>query len=429
MPRASSPAARPKSVVILGLNYAPETTGIAPYTTGLARHLAAQGHGVTVVAGHPHYPEWELHPGFEDARPATWDQGVQLIRVPHPVPNNPTGPSRIAMEIVFALRCLPHLLKSRPELVLTVSPALLTLAPALLLRRAKRYRVGVVVQDLYGAAVRETGVGGGLLARTTAAIELFLLRRADSLAVIHDVFRRRLLAAEIPSEKIEVIPNWAHVQMPSATNRSATRRALGWADDEFVALHAGNMGAKQGLEGLIDVGRLAEEKGLPVRVVLIGNGSQRLALRDYAADLKHVSFIEPLPEGQFEAALVAADCLLLHEKPGVLEMSVPSKLTTYFAAGRPVVAATHPGTGAAALMALSDAGVTVRAGDAAAILTAIECLAAHPETANQYGANGQYYAAEHLTGGRSLAMYQAWAESLGDQETGPFHSSPFTTHP
>ncbi|MBD0321819.1 MAG: glycosyltransferase WbuB, partial [Aldersonia sp.] len=45
-------------VKIVGINYAPETTGIAPYTSGLADGLAARGHRVEVLTGQPHYPQW-----------------------------------------------------------------------------------------------------------------------------------------------------------------------------------------------------------------------------------------------------------------------------------------------------------------------------------------------------------------------------------
>jgi colanic acid biosynthesis glycosyl transferase WcaI len=409
----SRPTVQPLKIALVGLNYAPETTGIAPYTTGLARHLGAQGHNVTVVTGHPHYPEWRLHPGFElPQQPTVDDHDVQVLRVAHPVPNNPTGLSRVAMEVVFALRSAVHLLRQRPDVVLVVSPALLALLPAVLLRRPKSFRLGVVVQDLYGAAMAETGLGGGLMARATAWLELFLFRRVHGISVIHDVFRRRLLAAGLPKDRVEVIPNWAHVTMNTSVDRAATREALGWGRRDFIALHAGNMGAKQGLEGLIDVARLAQEQGSPVRVVLLGNGSRREELRAYAARLTHVDFLESLPEGQFEAALAAADCLLLHEKPGVVEMSVPSKLTTYFTAGRPVVAATDPASGAASLMALSDGGLTVRAGDTAGLLAAIESLASDAAAAEQYGANGQRYAADHLTGARSLALYEMWVQHL-----------------
>src|SRR5690348_6316217 len=106
---AAATSARKLRVVVLGLNYAPETTGIAPYTTGFARYLATEGHDVTVVAGHPHYPEWKIHPGYEQPRRPEDDQGVRLLRVPHPVPRNPSGLSRVWMEIVFSARAAVRL--------------------------------------------------------------------------------------------------------------------------------------------------------------------------------------------------------------------------------------------------------------------------------------------------------------------------------
>jgi colanic acid biosynthesis glycosyl transferase WcaI len=401
-------------VTVLGLNYAPETTGIAPYTTAFARHLAEAHHDVTVVAGHPHYPEWRLRAGYEAPRGPENDHGVRLIRVPHPVPRNPTGISRVWMEVVFAVRCLSRLLESRPRVVVVVSPALLALAPALLLRPLLHHRVGVIVQDLYGAAVSETGLGGSAVARATSFLEKHLLKRADGIVVIHDVFKRRLLEASVPEERIEVIPNWAHVQMPRATKRAETRRRLGWGDGDFIALHAGNMGAKQGLEGLIDVARLAAERDSRIRIVLMGDGSRKAALASYARGVNRLTLIESLPEGEFEDALAAADCLLLHEKPGILEMSVPSKLTTYFAAGKPVVAATDPRSGAAALVAASKAGLHIPSGNAAAILGAVEQLAEGHDCAQAFGENGRNFAAAHLSQTASLQATEAWVRNLRD---------------
>ncbi|MGY1886113.1 MULTISPECIES: glycosyltransferase [unclassified Blastococcus] len=418
MPRRRDNRATAGHVLVLGLNYAPETTGIAPYTTGLARHLAASGLEVTVVTGYPHYPEWARRPDYRTARQVEVEHGVRIVRVSHPVPRDPTGPARIWMEVVFAARAAVQLLRRRPDVVVVVTPALLSLVPAVLLRPLRGYRVGAVVQDLYGAALSETGLGGGALTRATARLEGALLRRVRGVAVIHEVFRARLTAAGVPGDRIEVIPNWAHVTMPTGDDRDAMRRELGWAADEVIALHAGNMGVKQGLGGLLDVARLAEQRGSSVRVVLLGTGSQRAALERDARGLSRISFLDPLPDGRFERALAAADCLLLHEKPGVVEMSVPSKLTTYFAAGRPTVAATDARSGAAALMAASGAGITVRAGDPAVILAAIEAITADEADAARFGAGGRRYAEAHLGSTASLARQEAWVRSLAGAPPG-----------
>ncbi|NEM05910.1 glycosyltransferase family 4 protein [Geodermatophilus normandii] len=409
--RSEGPARRPR-VLVVGLHYAPEHSGNAPYTTGMARHLASAGLGVTVVTGHPHYPEWRLHPGYERRRPVETDRGVRLRRVRHPVPARPTAGARIVMEAVFAAGAAVQLARRRADVVVAVSPVLLSLVPAVLLRRLRGYRLGVVVQDLYGAALAETGMGGGRLTAATAWLERTLLGRADSVVVIHEVFRARLVNQGVPAGRVQVIPNWSHVSVPVEVDRAAVRAELGWGADEVIALHAGNMGVKQGLEGLVDVARLAGEQDSRVRVVLLGDGSRRPALQEYGAGLPRLTFMEPLPDGRFEEALVAADVLLLHEKPGVVEMSVPSKLTSYFTAGRPVVAATHPRSGAAALMASSGAGAVTEAGDPAAILAAIESVSADPAAADAMGAAGRSYAASHLTGPASLSRYEAWVRGL-----------------
>jgi glycosyltransferase involved in cell wall biosynthesis len=178
------------------------------------------------------------------------------------------------------------------------------------------------------------------------------------------------------------------------------------------------MGAKQGLEGLVDVARLADERRSKVRIVLLGTGSRHRALRESARGISRIMLLDPLPAGRFESILTASDCLLLHERPGLVEMSVPSKLTTYFASGRAVVAATHPRSGAAALMAASNAGLTVPAGDPAAILAAIEQLADDPGLADERARNGRRFAAEHLTAAASLDRKEAWVWRLAGQTPG-----------
>ena len=50
----------PTRVLVVGVNYAPEHSGNAPYTTGLAEHLAARGHDVTVLTAMPHCPAWRV---------------------------------------------------------------------------------------------------------------------------------------------------------------------------------------------------------------------------------------------------------------------------------------------------------------------------------------------------------------------------------
>ena len=64
----AAPDGEPRmKIALIGINYAPETTGIAPYTAGLARGLAARGHDVEVMAGQPHTRNGNGFPGTGDS--------------------------------------------------------------------------------------------------------------------------------------------------------------------------------------------------------------------------------------------------------------------------------------------------------------------------------------------------------------------------
>ena len=69
------------NLFVIGMNYAPEHTGIAPYTTELCEDLTRRGHCVTVATTFPHYPEWKIHAGYEGKRALTeFQNGVRVKR-------------------------------------------------------------------------------------------------------------------------------------------------------------------------------------------------------------------------------------------------------------------------------------------------------------------------------------------------------------
>ena len=115
-----------RRVTIVGINYAPEVTGIGPYTTALARSLTEAGAGVHVITGLPHYPKWSV----DDPAYATgnyWhetDGAVRLTRCRHWVPPQSTLKDRARMESTFFARALRTLRRDRSDLVIAITPSL-----------------------------------------------------------------------------------------------------------------------------------------------------------------------------------------------------------------------------------------------------------------------------------------------------------------
>ncbi len=152
------------------------------------------------------------------------------------------------------------------------------------------------------------------------------------------------------------------------------RAQFGWTAGLQVVLHAGNLGLKQGLTQVVDAARLAARRGDPVRFVFSGGGSQTSEIRAAAEGLPNVEFLGLQPDAMHANLLAAADVLLLSERASQVDMSLPSKLTAYFAAGRPILAAVGLEGGSAAEVERSGAGIVVPAGQPVALLEALARL-------------------------------------------------------
>lgn len=369
--------------------------------------LAERGHHVRAVVAHPHYPAWKIDAGYGQwARRENYGD-VAVERLRHYVPRRPSPIPRALSEVTFGLRQVLTRW-GRPTAIVAVSPALLSSALVRLraLTTHRRTPFVVWVQDLYGLGVLETGQGGGFAARAILAVERWLLRSASLVVVIHDRFADRVIEDfGMPRNRIAVVRNWSHLQPLPPVDTAAVRQANGWADDEVIVVHTGNMGVKQGLHHVVEAGRLANVRGDRVRFILVGNGSQRGELERQIQTLATTTeLMEPLDDRAFGEVLQAADVLLVNELPGVAEMAVPSKLTSYFASGRPVLAATDAAGITAAEIAAAQAGLTVPAGSAEAILDGAKRLASDSEESVRLGANGRRYK-EHVLG-EALAIDQ-----------------------
>ena len=314
------------TVLIVGINYRPETSGIAPYTSALAERFVATGHPTTVITGFAHYPAWRSEPGERRMRATELREGVRILRRRHHVPRSQSAIRRALYEATF----LVHGALSRPERADVVFGVIPSLSGGILARFfAARARApyGLIFQDLMAPAARQSGIeGGGRVAGVTAALEQWSAARARTLAIASESFRPYLLGLGLPDERIIALPNWKHLRPPSG-HRPATRDRLGWPADWSIVLHAGNMGLKQGLEQVVEAARRADQRVAPLLFVLMGDGSQRAVLEARAAGIERLRFAPFEREDHLPDVLDAADVLLVSERPTVIDMSLPSKLT------------------------------------------------------------------------------------------------------
>lgn len=379
-------------VLVLSQWYPPEPQSVV---SDLAESLVGQGHDVQVLTGFPNWPSGRLYPGYRVrlVQRETWN-GVPITRVPL-FPYHGRSPiGRIANLATFCLAALvlgPVLMR-RPDIIHAIQPPT-TCVPAWFLSRVWRVPFTYEVQDLWPDTLRATGmVGGGGALGLVAQYCQWAYRKAVRIRVISQGFRHHLVERGVPESKIHVIPNWVDVDRykPMAPAASDDSRA-------FRIVYAGNLGLAQGLDNVLAAAaRLPRESR--VTFVLVGDGVDADALRAQAASMQlgNVEFTGRKAPEEMPQVLANADAVLLHLKDDPLfSVTIPSKLLTYFAVGKPIIstAAGEP----TELVAASGAGIGCPPGDPEALVEAATRMAGLTvEQRDAMGRAGRAFALAHF---------------------------------
>jgi colanic acid biosynthesis glycosyl transferase WcaI len=387
-------------ILMLGINYWPEETGIAVFNTGRCEYLAAQGHDVTMCTGFPYYPQWRVDDRYRGRLFAQERRnGVRILRSYLYVPRRVTTLRRIAHEASFvASSCIRALGDRRPDILITESPPLaLALSSALL---SKVWRVPYVfhVSDLQPDTAVDLGMlPGGLVTRVLYGLERLAYRQAALVATLTPGMRHRIVAKGIAPEHVTLFPDWTEpdlFEIPLERGGPTTHGLD--LDGAFLVVHAGNMGVKQGLDVVLTAAEWSRNRS-DIVYLLVGDGAMRETLEQRASEWKldNVRFLPVLPTLAFHELLSTADVTLVTQQRVVSDIVFPSKVRTLMAAGRPVVASLNAGSEVARVVIESGAGLVIPPEDPGALVEAIVALKSSRHRRLQMGIRGRAYARTH----------------------------------
>jgi colanic acid biosynthesis glycosyl transferase WcaI len=420
-------------LLVLGINYWPEETGIAVFTTGRCEHLATQGHEVTMVSAFPYYPQWRVHDGYR-GRLFTREthNAVTLLRCCLYVPRQVTTIRRVLHEASFLASSLIRALGAqRPDLLLVVSPPLGLAVSAVLLSRRWGVPYAFHVADLQPDAALELGMlPEGGLTRMLYRLERMAYRRAALVSTLTEAMRQRIVAKGIPQEKIHLFSDWADPALfavPLVGGGAAFRQTFR-LEDRFLVVHIGNMGVKQGLEVVLEAA--VRSSGHPaLTYLLVGDGAMRQTL-EAQATARQLSNLRVLPlqrREMFLELLAAADVCLVTQQRTVADIVFPSKVITLLAAGRPVVASVNAKSEVARVITEAGGGIAVPPEEPEALLEAIVALRQDTTRRQAMGARGRAYARQQWDRERILPALEARLLGIAGQgellAKGPGHSA------
>jgi colanic acid biosynthesis glycosyl transferase WcaI len=382
-------------ILVWGINYGPEATGIAPYNQALCEFLKEKGHEVEMVTSFAYYPLWRKLPEDEGKIFRTdVINGVPVHRCWHYVPQKVSAVKRIIHEATFVCSSfLRVLFRPKADVMVVVSPALLLGAAAWLAGLLKRSPFVFHVQDLQPDAAIGLGMlKKGMISRVLYGLEHFAYSSAARVSGITAGMMRAFTDKGVPAEKRVYFPN--PVSMPDPATRPAPgafRARERFAPDDFLAVYSGNLGVKQGLKVLLDAAAQCTNKS--VKVVICGDGVERETLAEYSAELnlKNVHFLPLQPRSRYEEMLVDADLCVITQQPGSGQFFFPSKMLTTLAYAKPVLAVADEDSDLALTTKDGNCGYVVAPGNPAALATALDYIASEAESLKGMGERGRDY--------------------------------------
>ncbi len=386
--------------------------GVALYNTEMCEWLAARGHSVHVICTPPYYPQWKVQPPYRAHEySAQVLGGVEVTRCPVWMPRNPRGISRILYALSFALSSFPVMLRQifkRPDVVFVTSPSLLNALPSLITARLTGAVAWLHVQDFeLDIALGLDQARPGKLQDVLIAIERMVLLAFDVVSTISARMLVRLQEKQVAERRRVYFPNWVDTRKiyPVQGSANAIREELKIAQDQILCLFAGSLGAKQGVEFLVEAARLLEPAHRNITFLIGGEGPTLRDVKQAAAGLSNVIFLPLQPPERLNTLLNAADIHVLTQRPGVTDLVMPSKLLGMLASGRPVIATVYRSSEVS--QCLDTCGIVVEPGDAAALASAITSLAEDRPRRVQMGAAARTVAVERFSADAVLHNFEA----------------------
>jgi len=406
-------------VLIISQYFWPESFRI----NDLALGLQERGHTVSVLTGMPNYPGGRFYAGYRLFSPLREDfHGIEVLRVPLLPRGGGRGWRLVLNYLSFALlACMtgPFRAGRGQDLVFVFEPSPITVGlPALVIKRVHKVPIMFWVQDLWPESLSATGVvrSAWLLRRVEWLVRL-IYKGCDRILVQSEGFVERVAKVGADPARVDYFPNWAEaLYQPAAKDPGFSGGEE--MPDGFCVMFAGNIGSAQSFETILEAFEMLADAP-DVHCVVLGDGHRRKWLQEEIESRGlggRVHVLGSRPVETMPAYFALADALLVSlRKDPVFALTVPSKIQSYLACGRPVVASLD-GEGAD-IIRRSGGGLSAAAGDAAALAQAVRSLhAMSAEERQAMGARGRAYYEQNFEREMLLERLEGWMEQVAGEQ-------------
>jgi glycosyltransferase involved in cell wall biosynthesis len=330
-------------ILVLTQYFWPENFRINDVVEG----LASRGHAVTVYTGLPNYPTGKLFDGFSALGPYSQQYGKARVRRVPLLTRGGGGGLRLALNFFshafMATLLAPFQAKGEFDAILVYEPSPMTIGiPARALRALKRAPLLFWVQDLWPESLSATGaVRNRAILRLVEALIRWIYRGCDRVLVQSEAFIPSVEAHDVPRSRIRYLPNSAEAFYRPVAG-SSEKAAADELPAGFRVMYAGNIGAAQDFATILGAAERLKDRH-DIHWIVLGEGRMRPWVEAQVRERGLAATFHLLgarPPQRMPHYFAHADVLLatLRREP-IFAYTIPSKIQSYIACGRPVIAA------------------------------------------------------------------------------------------
>ena len=379
--------------------------------------LKARGHEVCVLTGMPNYPDGKIFDGYSWRKKRHEEmEGIPIVRVPLFARREGRGWQMAINFLSFALSaCLlaPWVLRGkRFDVIFTyeVSPVTVGL-PAVLMAKIHRARHFFWVLDLWPETLAATGAvkSPGVLALVGKMVR-WIYRNCDRILLQSKSFVQPVLNVGAEEQQLRYFPNWAEALYQSVVPAEKAVERKEMPDSGFVVMFAGNLGAAQALDSIVEAAECLKDRD--IHWVILGDGRRRAWLESQvqAKCLAKVHILGSRPMQTMPTYFALADAMLVTLKDDpVMSTTIPGKVQSYLACGRPIIGALS-GAGADVIHE-SGAGYVVPPDDVHGLARVVGEMSRLPVVErNKMGKAARDYYEQHFERDMLIDQLESWMQ-------------------
>lgn len=326
-----------KKILVICQYYKPEPFRIAD----ICEEMVRRGHEVQVVTGYPNYPEGVLYEGYGKGKHI--DEVINGVKVHrcYTVPRQTGTVKRMMNYYSYAASSIKYVLSRKCiasdgnsfDVVFCnqLSPVMMAYA-AIVYKKMHKIPVVMYCLDLWP----ESLIAGGITRKSVLYkyyhyVSKRIYRQMDKILITSRMFSNYLRDEfGIKKEEIEYLPQYAEgifEQIPPRTE-----------DGTFNFMFAGNIGTVQSVETVIKTAEILKDE--PVKFHIVGGGTDLERLQKMGENMKNVIFYGRKPIEEMPEFYAKADAMLITlAADPVLSLTLPGKVQSYMAVGKPIIGA------------------------------------------------------------------------------------------